>query len=329
MNNKKIYTVIILIAIVFTQSSYAQNNQITAVDLGLSIMWADRNLGAAFPEEYGNYYAWGEIATKSVFSWDTYYGSDNFREHLDKTEDVASVKLSDHWRMPTLEEIEELTKNCYFYKTTLKGVNVILVTSKINGKRIILPEAGYYDGSDRGQEFRTGVAIWSSSMNRGVPARSFTLRVYKVANDLVASYMDSPRCNGLPIRPVREKQGATHNTSIGDKRDNTTSTNSYYDNSNSSAETYVDLGLPSGTLWKSAAEIGFYDYDAALKKFGNKIPSYEQFEELKDICSWDWNGVGYTVSGRNGNSIILEAAGWRDSKGKKKPCWYRWRLLDE
>ncbi len=209
MNNKKIYTVIILIAIVFTQSSYAQNNQITAVDLGLSIMWADRNLGAAFPEEYGNYYAWGEIATKSVFSWDTYYGSDNFREHLDKTEDVASVKLSDHWRMPTLEEIEELTKNCYFYKTTLKGVNVILVTSKINGKRIILPEAGYYDGSDRGQEFRTGVAIWSSSMNRGVPARSFTLRVYKVANDLVASYMDSPRCNGLPIRPVREKQGAT------------------------------------------------------------------------------------------------------------------------
>ena len=84
----------------------------------------------------------------------------------------------------------------------------------------------------------------------------------------------------------------------------------------SSTDLYVDLGLPSGTLWKSSAENGFYDYDSAIKQFGNKIPSYEQFVELKDMCSWEWNGSGYTVSGRNGNSIYLKAAGWRDSKGK-------------
>lgn len=79
---------------------------------------------------------------------------------------------------------------------------------------------------------------------------------------------------------------------------------------------YIDLGLPSGTLWKGSAEDGLYDYDTALHLFGNSLPSYEQFVELKDYCTWTWNGSGYTVKGKNGNSIKLEAAGWRDEKGR-------------
>ena len=75
---------------------------------------------------------------------------------------------------------------------------------------------------------------------------------------------------------------------------------------------YVDLGLPSGTLWKDKNENGFYDYDAAVRSFGSKLPNKEQLEELKNSCQWTWTGSGYKVTGPNGNSIALPAAGFRD-----------------
>lgn len=75
---------------------------------------------------------------------------------------------------------------------------------------------------------------------------------------------------------------------------------------------YVDLGLPSGTLWKDKNEAGgFYTYDQAISKFGDKLPTKEQFEELKDSCQWTWNGSGCKVVGPNGNSIVLPAEGYR------------------
>ena len=79
---------------------------------------------------------------------------------------------------------------------------------------------------------------------------------------------------------------------------------------------WVDLGLPSGTLWKSTNEKGFYyTYDEAVSQFGDNLPSREHFEELKAFCTWEWNGKGYVVTGDNGNSIILHAAGSRSCYG--------------
>ncbi|MBQ3789274.1 MAG: hypothetical protein II849_10805 [Bacteroidales bacterium] len=76
---------------------------------------------------------------------------------------------------------------------------------------------------------------------------------------------------------------------------------------------YVDLGLPSGTKWKSTNEdCGHISYNTAVKKYGFKLPSKEQFEELKGKCSWSWTGKGYRVTGPNGNSIFLPAAGRHD-----------------
>ena len=75
---------------------------------------------------------------------------------------------------------------------------------------------------------------------------------------------------------------------------------------------YVDLGLPSGTKWKSANEDGYYTYDEAVKKFGNSLPSKEQWEELKGNCIWVWKGNGYDVTGPNGKTIYLRAAGCFD-----------------
>ncbi len=72
---------------------------------------------------------------------------------------------------------------------------------------------------------------------------------------------------------------------------------------------FVDLGLPSGTLWKENNEPGFYEFDIAKKKFGRFLPTKKQWEELDVNCQWIWNGSGFTVVGPNGNNIILPADG--------------------
>ena len=79
---------------------------------------------------------------------------------------------------------------------------------------------------------------------------------------------------------------------------------------------YVDLGLPSGTLWKEQNEIdGFCTYEQAMALFGNDLPTKEQWEELILSCKWTWTGSGYEVEGPSGTSITLPAAGYRDSNG--------------
>ena len=81
-------------------------------------------------------------------------------------------------------------------------------------------------------------------------------------------------------------------------------------------EGYVDLGLPSGTLWKAENEdCGLITYDQANKFYGNSLPTKEQFEELKNNCLWTLQGNGYKVKGKTGESIFLPAAGYRDCGG--------------
>ena len=78
---------------------------------------------------------------------------------------------------------------------------------------------------------------------------------------------------------------------------------------------YVDLGLPSGTYWKETNESGFYNYGNAVSKFGDKLPTKEQFEELENECEWTWLGNGWKATGPNGESITLPAAGYRYCAG--------------
>ena len=73
---------------------------------------------------------------------------------------------------------------------------------------------------------------------------------------------------------------------------------------------YVDLGLPSGTKWKNANEYGYYTHNDAISKFGSQLPSKEQWRELGKLCSWSWTGNGCRITGANGNSIFLPAAGF-------------------
>ena len=122
-----------------------------AVDLGLpsGTKWADRNVGASEPEDYGGYYAWGETEEKEVYSWSTYIhcnGSEetchNIGTDIAGTEyDVAHVKLGGHWKMPTNEQVNELLKKCTSVWTMVNGVYGRKFTGP-NGNSIFLPAAG-------------------------------------------------------------------------------------------------------------------------------------------------------------------------------------------
>lgn len=94
------------------------------------------------------------------------------------------------------------------------------------------------------------------------------------------------------------------------------------------AQGLVDLGLPSGTLWKDKNEEGFYTFDQAVSKFGSKLPTYNQLVELTKSCQWTWTGSGYKVVGPNGESIFLPAAGYYDcntwNDGYVDSCGHYW-----
>lgn len=137
----------------FTTKGYEISNE-QVVDLGLSVKWAGYNIGANSPEEYGEYYAWGETETKTNYSIETYkfYNKEtneiqNIGENISGTEyDVAHVKWGNGWRLPTRRECQELLDKCKLIQTTYKGEEGEVVVGP-NGNCIFIPTAGHYNNS--------------------------------------------------------------------------------------------------------------------------------------------------------------------------------------
>ena len=145
---------------VYTTDVYSATGQ--SVDLGLpsGTKWADRNIGASLASEYGNYYSWGETATKEDYSWDTYLCSQN---QCDTSEDpifaagltniagtdfdAAHVIWGGTWQMPTDEQLSELLDNCTWIWSTQGGVDGYFVIGP-NGNCIFLPSTGCFDGTE-------------------------------------------------------------------------------------------------------------------------------------------------------------------------------------
>ena len=130
-------------------SSEEYVNGYVAVDLGLSVKWATCNIGAESPEDYGNYYAWGETNTKSNYSASTSvtYGVEMEDISGNAEYDAATANWGGSWRMPTYDEMEELINDCTWEETTLNDIKGYLVIGK-NGNSIFLPFAGSKSGSD-------------------------------------------------------------------------------------------------------------------------------------------------------------------------------------
>ena len=117
------------------------------VDLGLSVRWATCNVGANNPEDYGDYYAWGETKTKKEYTEENCETYKNIGDIKGTSRDVAHVRWGSPWRMPTEEESQELIDNCDWEWTTLNGVEGSKVTSRKNGNSIFLPAAGWRYGT--------------------------------------------------------------------------------------------------------------------------------------------------------------------------------------
>ena len=152
----------------FTTAQYSEPtgyvNGYGYVDLGLpsGTKWATCNVGATTPEDYGNYYAWGETTPKTTYNSSTYTYTGN-PTTLPSSADAATANWGSGWRMPTKAEIEELNNNCTRRWTTRNGVNGRLFTGP-NGNSIFLPAAGSRSGSSLGSAGSYG-RYWSSSLN--------------------------------------------------------------------------------------------------------------------------------------------------------------------
>ena len=185
------------------------------VDLGLSVKWATCNVGANKPEDYGDYFAWGETKPKSTYNWSTYkwcrgsndtqtkyntkgsYGTVDNKKTLELSDDAARANWGGSWRMPTDAEWTELREKCKWTLTTQNGVKGYKVTSKSNGNSIFLPAAGYrhvsslYDAGSDGD-------YWSSSLTSGSPSDAWY--VYFYSSNVYRYYYN--RYYGFSVRPV-------------------------------------------------------------------------------------------------------------------------------
>ncbi|MCQ2245849.1 MAG: hypothetical protein MJZ69_03555 [Bacteroidaceae bacterium] len=182
------------------------------VDLGLSVKWATCNVGANSPEDYGGYYAWGETSTKSIYSWSNCFdclddngNSWSIYKKGGKTElepngghDTARQNWGGTWRMPTLEELDELNDKCTWKWTTKGGHNGYVVTGP-NGNSIFLPAAGFLYETKSAYVGGYGF-YWSSTLDYGNSLAGRRLGFYASVHDIKS--LD--RRHGLSVRPVTD-----------------------------------------------------------------------------------------------------------------------------
>ena len=205
------------------------------VDLGLpsGTLWATCNLGANSPEEFGDYFAWGETQPKNLYNWSTYkYLDPDITSHLFLTkycrnsaegvadgkmvleamDDAASFNWGNEWQMPSGRQFDELISREYTTTewTTQNGVNGLLITSKANGSSIFLPAAGYRD--DRGfddmssQSFGNVVMYWSRALSPQTSEYAFSLFYFDSPNSNGAYVGSRSRYIGFAVRPVRYQE---------------------------------------------------------------------------------------------------------------------------
>ena len=195
------------------------NNHPHQIDMGMGVYWACCNVGASSPEEYGEYYAWGETSTKYYFAWSTYKwcngtydsmtkystsstnGTVDNKTQLELSDDAARVKWGGSWRIPTYDELG-LLNNCTWVWTTVNYVNGYKVTAS-NGNCIFLPAAGYRDESGFNYLGTMG-HYWSSSLYTGVYESLNAGGYCFYEGGSHKTYWLLDRYGGRSIRPVKE-----------------------------------------------------------------------------------------------------------------------------
>ena len=289
-------------------SQYAPAGEFVDLALPSGTLWANFNVGASSPEDYGDYFAWGETASKDDFSWESYqlasgssstqnsycmnseYGTVDGKIMLRSNHDAATGNWGDNWQLPSMAQFDELVNSEYttVKKTFQNDVYGMLITSNANGNSIFLPAAGirmdtelFNDGSR--------AYYWSRELNT-TDSNSSLARDFSFTTTGNTPSDSKARCFGLSIRPVKKQ--------------------SFYPES-------VDLGLPSRTQWATCnvgAEVpeeygdyfawgettpktsydsdNYFDTDdggSTFKKY-NKDGGLTKLESADDAATANWGG---------------------------------------
>lgn len=186
------------------------------VDLGLSVKWADSNLGASAPEENGEYYAFAELETKDDYRMETYkwaapnekghylytkYNGQDDKRVLDKEDDAVRARLGSKYRLPSEAEVQELRDSCTWTWSTLNGVNGYKVTSNVKGYKgryIFFPASGLREETAPAVTGHEGYYLTSSLYETGPYRLAFS-------PEGIAIGVTASRYNGFSIRAVTEK----------------------------------------------------------------------------------------------------------------------------
>lgn len=331
-----------------TEGNYVESNVIAvttdakfpvpeAVDLGLSVKWAKWNMGASSEYEVGGYYGWGD-PTGDMRSWTSSdYASGYTKTTICGTSyDIATTNWGEGWRLPTVEEVKELMDKSTITAKTLNGVAGYTLTC--NGQSIFLPKGGYeYNNKFYYDNYSM---YWTGETDSQL--HPYELAIYsKTQYDMVAN---SNKATHMLIRPVYDSGssgggtssnaydkyavdlglsslwstvnlGATKNTASGkfyawgETKANTSFKKEEYDYYDSSSDAFVSIGnVISNT-----------EYDAVKAAWGGKwhMPTYYDFQELNERCTWEKTTVsgvqGYKVTGPSGKSIFLPMTGYYSS----------------
>ena len=303
------------------------------VDLGLPSgnLWAKCNLGASAPEAYGDYYAWGEVEPKQVYTnsnhkWYkegapslgfTKYNNEDGKLSLEDEDDAVIQKLGNGWRTPTLADFRELTNQKYttIKKTTLNGVAGYQITSKRNEKSIFIPFAGFKNDKPQTREISSSESVAVCMTNqRRIDNQVFNCWTFAFEQDRIRRY-GKRRYDGISIRPVKGPGVPVPNNC-------------------------VDLGLASGLLWAKynmgttdPTELGNYyawGVTSTTKKYNNayykhyktdeygsikKILKYNEEDgktvlDLEDDAARANFGVGYRIPTQEDWKELLEDCKW-------------------
>lgn len=215
----------------------------------------------------------------------TLWKSQGEREFL--TFDEAISKYGN--KLPISEQWRELISDCKW-----EDLGPIYKVTGKNGNHIIINKEGVYESSDTICPSYIGdraTYMSSTSYNQGPPLWDFVYDALEIDNQYTyKSYF-------MGVRYISYTPRSIHLVK-----------------SNSVEGSFVDLGLPSGTKWKIQNEKGFFTYEEAFKKYGKRIPSKEQYQELIDKCKWEDVGKYFIVTGPNGKCIYINKEGWYDKK---------------
>lgn len=300
------------------------------VDLGLPSgnLWAECNLGASSPEAYGDYYAWGEVEPKQVYTnsnhkWYkegapslgfTKYNNEDGKLSLEDEDDAVIQKLGNGWRTPTLADFRELTNQKYttIEKTTLNGVAGYQITSKKNKKSIFIPFAGFKNDKPQTREISSDetVAVCMTNQRR-IDNQVFNCWTFAFEQDRIRRY-GKRRYDGISIRPVKGPGVPVPNDC-------------------------VDLGLASGLLWAKynigttePTQLGNYyawgetstkkeyystNYKHFNAKYNIEVLKYNEKDgkevlELEDDAARANIGAGYRIPTKEDWEELLEDCKW-------------------